>query len=270
MTPYHIIVPKVSTVPIVVSVPHCGVEFPDDIRGQYKQALIQAPDDTDWFVDRLYNFAQDLGMTMITAKYSRWVIDLNRDPQSKPLYSDGRIITDLCPVTTFLGEPIYQDERKEIDQEERKVRLQKYYWPYHEKLNELLNHTKSTFGKVLLWDCHSIRQEVKTIYSGKFPDFILGDADGTSCSREMIDIAYNALSSGSFHVSHNHPFKGGYITREYGRPLENQFALQLEMAKINYMDDEELKYDEQRAGRVRTILQHTFRKLINHLGVDPQ
>ena len=107
--PFKIYSPTGPAVPILVSVPHCGVAFPDDIRSQYKASLIDAPDDTDWFVDRLYDFAPSMGMTMITATYSRWVIDLNRDPDSKPLYSDGRIITALCPSTTFLGEPLYID-----------------------------------------------------------------------------------------------------------------------------------------------------------------
>ncbi|MBL7877397.1 MAG: N-formylglutamate amidohydrolase, partial [Cyclobacteriaceae bacterium] len=73
--------------PILISVPHCGTRFPDELKDQYKPALINAPDDTDWFVDILYDFAPALGITMIMANYSRWVIDLNRDPHSKPLYS---------------------------------------------------------------------------------------------------------------------------------------------------------------------------------------
>ena len=98
--------PTAIHTPILISVPHCGIQFPDEVRNQFNPELIKAPDDTDWFVDHLYDFAPSLGMTMISAVYSRWVIDLNRDPQSKPLYADGRIITELCPTTTFLGESI--------------------------------------------------------------------------------------------------------------------------------------------------------------------
>src|SRR5689334_9296647 len=148
MTPFQIHTPTSFRVPILVSVPHCGTLFPDEIKNEYNQDLIQAPDDTDWFVHQLYDFAPTMGITMIHAVYSRWVIDLNRDPQSKPLYTDGRIITELCPTTTFLGKPLYKDGRKQVDPEEVKRRLENYYQPYHQKVEELLQELKGKFGKV--------------------------------------------------------------------------------------------------------------------------
>jgi N-formylglutamate deformylase len=254
-----------SEVPILISVPHCGTEFPDELKDQYNPELIKAPDDTDWFVHQLYDFAPAMGMTMIAAKYSRWVIDLNRDPQSKPLYTDGRIITALCPTTTFLGEPLYRDKRNEINSEEVNRRLEKYYWPYHKQLEENLIRLKKKFGKVLLWDCHSIRQIVTTIQKEKFPDMILGDADGTSASIGLIETALTNLDHSGCTVNHNHPFKGGFITRNFGRPSENIHALQLEMTKVNYMDDSESKLDQPRADKMRSLLQKTFSKLIEQL-----
>jgi N-formylglutamate amidohydrolase len=254
MLPFLVRNPSSKKIPIVISVPHCGTAFPDELKDQYKQDLIKNPDDTDWFVDRLYDFAPGLGMTMISAQYSRWVIDLNRDPESKPLYTDGRIITGLCPTTNFLGENIYNDERTEVDPIEIKRRLEKYYLPYHQQLKVLLDQTKAQFGTVLLWDCHSIRQSVPTIYSEKFPDLILGSADQRSASQSLISLALNKLQQSSFSVEHNHPFKGGYITRQYGRPDENFNALQLEMSKVNYMDDAEENYDDARAENVREVL----------------
>ncbi|HTH57327.1 MAG TPA: N-formylglutamate amidohydrolase [Cyclobacteriaceae bacterium] len=254
-----------NEVPVIVSVPHCGTEFPDDVKDLYVPELIAAPDDTDWFVHQLYDFAPEMGMTMIHAKYSRWVIDLNRDPQSKPLYTDGRIITALCPTTTFLGQPIYRDQRTEIDSNETTRRLEKYYWPYHKQLEENLDRLKKKFGKVLLWDCHSIRQVVQTIQKEKFPDMILGDADGTSASIGLIETALTNLDHSNYSVNHNHPFKGGFITRNFGQPSDNVHALQLEMAKVHYMDDSETKYDKARADKMRAVLQKTFSKLIDQL-----
>jgi N-formylglutamate deformylase len=252
-------------VPILISVPHCGTAFPDELKDQYKPELIAAPDDTDWFVQQLYDFAPAMGMTLIAAKYSRWVIDLNRDPKSKPLYTDGRIITGLCPSTTFLGEPLYRDERKEVDQPEIDRRLEKYYWPYHHLLNENITRLKNKFGKVLLWDCHSIRQVVPSIQKEKFPDLILGDADGTSAAPQLIESTLNVLSQSSYSISHNHPFKGGFITRHFGKPSENVHALQLEMTKVNYMDDSETKYSDTRANNMRSLLQKNFSQLIREL-----
>jgi N-formylglutamate deformylase len=252
-------------VPIILSVPHRGSVFPDEVKDQYKRSMIKSPDDTDWFVDKLYDFAPSMGITMISANYSRWVIDLNRDPHSKPLYTDGRLITGLCPATDFLGQLIYKDERAEVELPEVKRRVELYYKPYHQQIEKLLAETKEKFGKVLLWDCHSIRQSVPTIYKEKFPDLILGDVDGTSASPGLIESTLSTLDHGNYSVSHNHPFKGGYITRHYGSPSVNQHALQLEMSKVNYMDDAEKKYDKARSDKMRELLKRVFEKLIEQL-----
>ncbi len=263
--PFRIIPAKNSEVPILLSVPHCGTAFPEELIEQYKPVLALSPDDTDWFVDTLYDFVSEMGITMIAAHYSRWVIDLNRDPQSKPLYTDGRIITALCPTTTFVGESLYLDDRKEIDPEEIRRRVKLYYDPYHAKIESMLAELKNKFGKVLLWDCHSIRQVVPTIQKEKFPDLILGDADGTSASAKLIETTFNALKQGSYSVNHNHPFKGGYITRHFGQPNENQHALQLEMTKVNYMNDAEKQYDKERSTKMRKVLRSVFENLIEQL-----
>jgi N-formylglutamate deformylase len=259
--PYKILSPASTRVPILLSIPHCGVDFPDEVKNEYKPEMRQAPDDTDWFVHKLYDFAPAMGITIIHAVNSRWVIDLNRDPQSKPLYTDGRIITPLCPTTDFFGTPIYQDERKEVSPEEVKRRTDAYYQPYHTKLNELRLDLKNEFGKVLLWECHSIRQVVPTINKDKFPDLILGDADGKSASVAIIENALSTLKNSRYEVNHNHPFKGGYITRQFCNPKNNEHALQLEMSKAKYMDDAETKYDEVRAGEMRKLLQKTLSNL---------
>jgi N-formylglutamate deformylase len=259
--PYKIIEASERQIPILLSIPHCGTIIPEEIKAQYNQDMIVTPDDTDWFVQRLYDFAPAMGITIIHAVYSRWVIDLNRDPESKPLYTDGRIITPLCPTTDFFGTPIYNDERKQVEATEVQRRTEQYYVPYHQKLNELRLHIKKQFGNVLLWECHSIRQFVPTINQDKFPDLILGDADGTSASAQIIDMALQTLKDSRYQVNHNHPFKGGYITRQFCSPQKNEHALQLEMSKINYMDDTETKYDEARAGEMRALLQKTLSNL---------
>lgn len=266
MEPFHVTSPASAKVPIVVSVPHCGSVFPDELKGEFKEDLIRFPDDTDWYVEKLYDFVPEMGITMISAVYSRWVIDLNRDPESKPLYSDGRIITGLCPVTTFTGEKLYLDERDQVGAEDKSMRLAKYFQPYHDKLNSMLDETVSTFGKVLLWDCHSIRQEVPTIHPKKFPDLILGDNDGFSASALLTELASKALiTGGGYSFENNFLFKGGYITRHYGKPEKHRHALQLEMTKVNYMDDEQKKYHPGRAAKMRDQLRRTFEKLVTVL-----
>lgn len=261
MDTYHVVHPSAPRVPILLSVPHCGTAFPDEIKDEYNAQLIAAPDDTDWYVDKLYSFAPSLGITMISAALSRWVIDLNRHPESKPLYNDGRIITGLCPVTNFLNHPLYRDNRLQVDPAEVQRRTVLYFNPYHTKLAELLADLKSEFRTVLLWDCHSIRQTVPTIRQENFPDLILGSADGTSAHPLLIGKALDVLGKDDYMLQHNHPFKGGYITRHYGKPLDSVHALQLEMTKVNYMDDSETHYHPERAKKMGELLNNALSEL---------
>ncbi|MBM3178048.1 MAG: N-formylglutamate amidohydrolase [Bacteroidetes bacterium] len=255
---YRLEVPAGERVPILLSVPHCGSFVPDELRSAFEPQALQQLDDTDWFVDRLYGFAASMGITMLSATISRWVIDLNRDPLDKPLYSDGRVITGLCPVTDFLGTSIYKDNRKSVEIQEIARRKELYYKPYHDALQSQLDQLVNEFGKVLLWECHSIRKVVPSIYSKPFPDLIVGDAGGTSASPGLIESALSNLDHGDYSVSHNHPFMGGYITRHYGNPSVNRHAIQLEMAKVNYMDDSERNWDEPRALKMQSLLKKTL------------
>jgi N-formylglutamate deformylase len=193
------------------------------------------------------------------------VIDLNRDSESKPLYDDGRIITELVPKTDFYGNALYVDKKFVPNDAEIERRKTVYYRPYYQKIEELLAERLAQFGQVLLWDAHSIRRFVPTIQDAPFPDLILGNNDEKSANKELIEIALNGLKGGKFGVNHNSPFKGGQITRYFGKPENNIHALQLEMAKTNYMDADELTFNEQKANEVRSVLRPVFESLIAHL-----
>ena len=136
MEVYSIIKPSGKRVPVILSVPHSGTGIPESLKDEFNPDYLP-PDDTDWFVDDLYSFAGEMGITMIKANLSRWVIDLNRDPESQPLYTDGRIITGLCPVTDFNGNTIYHNKRDKIGKEEMGQRKKLYFYPYHQKIQEL-------------------------------------------------------------------------------------------------------------------------------------
>ncbi|MFT5822448.1 MAG: N-formylglutamate deformylase [Crocinitomix sp.] len=250
-----------STVPLIISIPHSGTAFPSEIIDDYIPEQVKSVDDTDWFLQDLYNFAPAMGITIVQAHYSRWVIDLNRDPKSAPLYNDGRIITGLTTTTDFLGNPIYK-EGKEPDKTEVDRRLATYYWPYYEQVTQLLNDRIAAFGNVVLWDAHSIRESVPTIRAEKFPEMILGNADETSAHTNLITGALTELRKG-YQVNHNDPFKGGHITRYFGNPAKNIHGLQLERNKNLYMDDSERAFDEERANKMRVILKSTLLQLID-------
>lgn len=263
MNPFQTIESTNSNVPVIISIPHCGTEFPDELIDDYLPQQVGLIDDTDWFLQDLNDFAASIGITVVYAKYSRWVIDLNRDPKSAPLYNDGRLITGLTTTTDFIGNPIYKPG-KEPDQNEIERRLKVYFWPYYQKVQELLDERKKQFGKVLLWDSHSIRRIVPTIRKEAFPEMILGDNDEKSAGKKLIDIALSELGKG-YQVNHNNPFKGGHITRYFGNPSNNIHALQLERNKNLYMDDSERKFDVSRANKMREILKSNFSKLIEEL-----
>ena len=261
--PFYIKEATAPVVPIIISIPHCGTEFPEEIKDDYLADQLASLDDTDWFLQDLYDFAPAMGITIVHAKYSRWAIDLNRDPKSAPLYNDGRLITGLCSSTDFLGNPLYK-EGKIPDEKEQERRLEKYYWPYYNKVTELLEERKAQFGEVLLWDAHSIREKVLTIRPTAFPEMILGNADGTSSRKDLIKITLSVLSS-TYDVNHNDPFKGGHITRYFGNPSEKIHGLQLERNKNLYMDDSELNYHPERAAKMQSVLKKNFEGLIDLL-----
>lgn len=264
-TPFFIVEPNVAKVPFVLSIPHRGTAFPDELKDRYVPALVDALDDTDWHLERLYDFAPDLGITTVYARYSRWVIDLNREPDSTPLYTDGRLITGLCPRTTFLGENIYRQRDFEPTAAETEKRLGEFYYPYHREIDRLIAELKKEFGEVLFWDAHSIRRRVETIRAEPFPDLILGDDEGRTAARRFIQTALDALRTGTWRVAHNDPFRGGYLTRSKGAPEAGVHALQLEMAKDLYMSNDETEYDPERAARVKALLKRAFENLIAEL-----
>ena len=260
--------PGKSKVPIIISVPHAGTRFPKEIKSHFKKRMRRYVDDTDWFVHKLYAFAPSLGITLVKANLSRWVIDLNRNPDSAPLYNDGRLITSNTPTTDFFGNKIYKSKKKEPDVKEISRRQKKYYWPYYSYLSDLLEERKKEFGKVLLWDAHSIRHRVSTIQEAPFPDMILGNNDEKTAAPKIIETALESLRASDYQVNHNSPFKGGHITRYFGDPDNQIHTLQLEMNKILYMDDNEITYNAERAEQVQNLLKSCMENLIETMTGD--
>jgi N-formylglutamate deformylase len=220
---------------------------------------VNNPEDTDWFVHELYDFAPELGITMIRARFTRYAIDLNRDPARQPLYADGRKETALVPETSFAGEPLYKGRVPDVKEVER--RLAVYYQPYHEKLRSVLGELRSEFGTVVLYDAHSIRRFVPTIRPHPFPDLILGDGNGKTAHPRILEAAWRALKQGPFQVSLNDPFQGGYITRHYGNPEAGAHALQLEMSQDIYLDDQNRQVPH-KVDRLKKVLRGTLESLL--------
>jgi len=245
--------------PIIISCPHVGTNIPEDIRLTMEDGIAETTEDTDWFIHDLYSFAPEMGITLIKANYSRFVIDLNRDPNGKSLYQDSRRQTALVPLTTFSGKKIYRSG--DISAEEVKRRQNLYFDPYHEALNTEVNKLKSEFHQVLFFDAHSIKRVVKSIRTEPFPDVIVGDNDGATAHASLTAAALASLKAGGLAVAHNDPFKGGFITRSQGKPRESLHALQLEMSQDLYMNEHDNSRNMQKEKNIANILQQMFLKL---------
>ena len=251
---FQYIPPHAAPVPILLSIPHCGTKIPSHIPIQSKTCP-----DTDWFLQNLYDFAPSLGIGIIHANYARYVVDLNRNPESIPLYTDGRLITDAIPLQRFDGTPLYHHNPTT---EERELRLNQYFHPYHTRIKELLEAHRRIFGWALLFDAHSIKRHVPTIQETPFPDLMLGSNDGQSAGAPIIQGAWSFLSRSFYTAQHNAPFKGGYITRSFGNPHENIHALQLEMSQDLYLEDvHKPKWNPQKAKDIKEFLMHFLQYL---------
>lgn len=257
---YSIKHPVGKRLPILLSSPHSGTDFPKDIKSRVNEEISNHPSDTDWFVDRLYDFAPEMGITQISANYSRYVVDLNRDFKGEELYHDGRFLTGVVPSHSFSKTPLYKGELPSAH--EIQERIERYYWPYYKKIEEILLDIKKEFGYAIFFDCHSIKRNVPSIRDSAFPDLILGDNDEKSADIKLINTALETLSDRKlFEVFHNTPFKGGHLTRWFGKPEEGIHALQLEMSQDLYLDEENDHYAELKATLIRERLRETLLNL---------
>jgi N-formylglutamate deformylase len=244
---------KEGAVPLLVSMPHVGTDIPDDLAARLAPCAA-ARADTDWHLKELYGFLGEMGASVISARWSRYVIDLNRPPEDTNLYP-GLSTTGLCPVDTFASEPLYCEGDAPNEQEVR-ARLQRYWQPYHSKLRAELDRLLAIHGRVVLWDAHSIASKVPRFFEGRLPDLNFGTASGTTCAPEMERaIVGLAQAQTDFSVAVNGRFKGGHITRHYGQPALNVHAIQLEMCQCLYMDESApFGYRPDVAARVQPLL----------------
>lgn len=220
--------------PLLVNVPHAGTELPANLASRLTPPARQLPD-TDWHVDRLVAGTPGLGASLLVARYSRYLIDLNRGPDDQPLYAGAT--TGLVPTETFAGQPIYAGPRP--DEQETARRIADYWQPYHDCLAETLDTLRARHGHAVLFDVHSIRSRVPRLFSDRLPDLNLGSFDQRSCDPELrVAVAGMLAEAEGFSHVVDGRFKGGYITRHYGRPEAGIHALQLEIAQACYMDED--------------------------------
>lgn len=222
MEVYLLHAPKREVAPIIASLPHSGLYVPPEIdrlfTGRHRQWLRN----TDWFLPQLYDFLPDLGVTMLEATHSRYVVDLNRDPAGE-LY--GSFARAVVAEATADGAPIYGETP---DRSELAARLTSFHSPYHTILRGILDDTVKRFGRALLLDLHSFMGPIHN-------DVCLGDRWGGSCSADVSGAFHEALGAEGFDVVRNAPFAGGYVVRAHANPPSIE-ALQLEIRYTTYLD----------------------------------
>lgn len=249
-----------GSLPLLISIPHAGTRLTTAVERGLTDDARPLPD-TDWHIPRLYDFARQMGASILVGNYSRFVIDLNRPADDKPLYTTAT--TGLFPDVLFDGRPSFMPDLAPTD-EERAGYLQALWQPYHQQLQHELARLKAQHGYALLFDAHSIASVIPRLFEGKLPDLNLGTNSGASCASAISDrlIACCEQQQQFTHVL-NGRFKGGYITRAYGQPQEKQHAVQLELAQINYMSEQyPFAFDAPRAAPLQRLLQQMIENML--------
>src|SRR5579871_5903421 len=137
--------------PLILTLPHTGVDIPQDIESGLISPWL-ARKDADWWINLLYDFGYAIGATVIRTAISRTVIDCNRDPSGASLYPE-QATTELCPTTTFDGEPLYRagflPNAAEIA-----MRRSTFFDPYHAAITQAITRLRGQHPTVVLYDCH--------------------------------------------------------------------------------------------------------------------
>ncbi len=243
-----------GTLPLLISMPHVGTHIPANILATMTE-VARHVDDCDWHLERLYAFAARRGAWMLAPSHARYVVDLNRPPDNANLYP-GQDTTGLLPIDTFEKAPLYHPGGEPTAAEAAR-RVVRYWQPYHDALARTLAELKARHGAVLLWEAHSIRSHVPRFFEGRLPDFNFGTASGASAAPGMAEaLADRMTRHGGYTAVANGRFKGGYITRHYGRPEQGIHAVQLELSQITYMQEARpYVYDEALASGVESLLE---------------
>jgi formiminoglutamase len=255
--------------PLIVSIPHAGTDLLT-----FDPAFVSpwlARKDADWRLDELYDFVETLGATLVRTRLSRSIIDVNRDPSGASLYP-GQATTELVPTTTFDGEPLYRLGR-DPDAAEIAERRRLYFDPYHAALAREIARLRQKYKRVALFDAHSIRSVIPRLFDGELPVFNLGTSSGASCDPGLRERVGAALAASGQTSVIDGRFKGGWITRAYGRPSEGVEALQLELACRAYMREPErlalenwpTPIDEKRAAPTRATIERVLEAILSEV-----
>jgi N-formylglutamate amidohydrolase len=238
--------PAARRLPLVLASPHSGSEYPAEFVAASRLDPMALRQSEDSFVDELFAFAPQLGVPLLSARFPRAYLDVNREAYEldPTMFSDAlpsyvnagslRVRIGLGTIARIVanGENIYSGKLRFADAEQRIGCL---YHPYHQMLRRLVQDTAGVFGGYLLVDCHSMPSSSGCGQDGA--DIVLGDCYGAACAPRIIEAARRFLAERGFKVGINAPYAGGFTTGFYGRPRAHCHALQIEINRALYMDE---------------------------------
>ncbi|HEU0117184.1 MAG TPA: N-formylglutamate amidohydrolase [Alphaproteobacteria bacterium] len=241
--------PNVVQAPLVVDSPHSGRAYPPDFEYACPLQLLRQTEDS--YVDELVAGAAEAGATVIVAEFPRCYIDLNRaeddidpavlgEPWPISLQPSDRTLQGLGLIRRLCrsGVPVYREPLKVAEVQKR---IENFYRPYHGALEKTLAKKMSEFGVCYLINAHSMPGQSSEGLSSARPDFVLGDRIGTSCDPSFTRRAREILQDMGYSVALNNPYMGVEIVRRYGLPQQGQHALQLEINRKLYMNEQTLE-----------------------------
>ena len=245
---YSLLLPPVQRGPVVFASPHSGADYTASFIAGTRLDRQAIRSSEDAFVDRLFDCAPSYGAPLLAARVPRAFVDLNRAADElDPAVIEGigrsahnpRISSGLgvIPRVVAGGRAIYTGK---LPLAEVEARLRRYWHPYHEALRRLLDHTRDSFGKAILIDCHSMPHEAIDCHTrpGQLrPQVVLGDRFGAAAGREVTDRVEAAFAAAGLRVARNAPFAGAYIAQAYGRPSLGVHVVQVEIDRALYMDE---------------------------------
>lgn len=250
--PFLVQRPRKAVAPFVFCSPHSGRIYPKPFLAASRLDPLGLRKSEDCFVDELFLPAAKRGAPLISARFPRAFLDVNREPfeldprlfhELLPEYANAhstRVVGGLGTIARIVadGEEIYRDPPSLSDALDR---IELLYKPFHSALGDLIEEALETFGVAILIDCHSMPSISMSASAGVRPDIVLGDRFGASCDSALTAFTKEALEQRGYHVQVNRPYAGGFITEHYGRPAEGVMALQIEINRGLYVDEATLE-----------------------------
>jgi len=243
--PFRLDRPARQTVPFLFASPHSGRSYPASLLERSKLDSTALRRSEDAFVDELFAGVLALGAPLLAAHFPRALLDVNRGMTELdagmfegelgvPVDAPGpRVVAGLGVIPRIVrdGAEIY---RGKLASAEAGARLSQLYQPYHRALADLMEETHTAFDVAVLIDCHSMPSALSV------PDIVLGDRYGASAAPQLTARAEAALTREGFSVARNTPYAGGYTTALYGRVASGCHALQIEINRALYLDEDKI------------------------------